>query len=215
MLGIVGGLIAFISLAMPWWTVAFSWSLMGIDSQTSVSVYLFQAKTGLPGYYSSPPPSQVDLWFGWIALVPMVIGGLMGMVGGLRQHGKMIFVSGLFVLASMTVFAVGLQSELSKGPIDPWGFSVPGLFSSGISHLDTELPLESITYMAYLTYGFWTALSAAVIMLAAPIVKRVHFKTRAHRVKDLENYQSLPFSIRAKRALLLGSQGKHINDYSS
>jgi hypothetical protein len=184
MLGIVGGVIAFVSLALPWWTVTFSWSLIGIDSQTWVLVYLFQAKAGLPGFYNSPPPSQVNLWFGWVALVLIVIGSLIGILGGLRQHTKMVFISGLLVLASMTVFAVGLQSELWKGPIDPWGFPVPGLFSSGITVSRTliPLPLEGITYIAYLTYGFWIALAGAVIMLASPIVKRVNFKSCARPI---------------------------------
>jgi hypothetical protein len=171
MLGIVGGLIALESLALPWWTVTFSWSLRGIDSQTFVSVCLFQAKIGLPGYSNSPPPSHVDLWFGWVALGLVIMGGLMGMAGGLRHRVKMILVGGLFVLASTTVFAVGLQSELWNGPANPWGFRVLGLFSSGVTVSEwlVPLPLESITYVAYLTYGFWIALAAAVLMLAAPL----------------------------------------------
>jgi hypothetical protein len=178
LLGIVGGVIALLSLALPWWTVTFSWNMMGIaQNQTWVLVYLFQAIAGLSGHYNFPPSSHVDLWFGWIALGLLVVGGLLGILGGLRQRVKMILVGGLLVLASMTVFAVGLQNELWKGPIDPWGFPVSGLFSSGIAVSRTliPLPLEGITYMAYLTYGFWIALASAVIMFAAPMVKRVHF----------------------------------------
>jgi hypothetical protein len=141
--------------------MALTFSFMGIDQPAYVSLYLYQARTSALGW---SPSSHLDLWFGWFALALVVSGGLLGTVGGLLRQGKMILVGGVFALASMTVFAVGLQSELWNVPVNPWGYLVPGVFSSGSIALEG---LSSVSYMTYLSSGFWIMLVAAIILFAA------------------------------------------------
>jgi hypothetical protein len=166
-LGILGALIAFISLVVPWWTMTLTFSFMGIDRPAHMSLYLYQAETSAMEWSAR---SHLDLWFGWIALVFVVFGGLLGAVGSLRQQGRLILVGGVFALISVTVFAVGLQSELWNAPVNPWGYSVPWLFSSG---LIDQGGLSHVSYTAYLSFGFWMALVAAVTMLVASLQKVV------------------------------------------
>jgi hypothetical protein len=51
-----------------------------------------------------------------------------------------------------------------NGPVVPWGFIVTGVFSSAT--IDQGY-LLSVSYMAYLSFGFWIALAAAVILLVS------------------------------------------------
>ncbi|MEM2971205.1 MAG: hypothetical protein QW270_02115 [Candidatus Bathyarchaeia archaeon] len=67
-------------------------------------------------------------------------------------------------MLSIIIFAVGLQSEISKAPTIAGGPMV-GLFSSG-SYNFMGLSMD---YSTYLSFGFWLALVAAIIMLVAPM----------------------------------------------
>jgi hypothetical protein len=164
-LGLVGGMIAFISLALPWWTMTLTFSYMGISRAAYMSLYLYQAKTTAVGWSAG---GHLDLWFGWVSLALVVSGGLLGVVGSLLRQGKMILVGGALALASMTVFAVGLQSEIWNAPINPWGYLLPGIFSSGSIDLGG---LSSADYATYLSFGFWVTLAASIMMLVAPWAK--------------------------------------------
>ena len=138
-----------------------TFSFMMITQTASMSLYLYQAKTTAMDWSAR---SHLSLWFGWIAMALVIFAGLLGTVGGLLRHGRTILVGGVLALASMAVFAVGLQSELWKAPINPWGYSLPGIFSSGSINLGD---LSSVSYTTYLSFGFWITLVAAIIMLAA------------------------------------------------
>lgn len=159
-IGIVGGIIAFISLALPWWMMTVSASGLGIGVSVDVSIYPYQAMARSSGYARGPTIVEVDLWYGWVALVLVVIGGLLGIVGSLVQSTRMILAAGgLLALLSTIVFAVGLQNELLTSPIVPL-WPLVGLFSSGNFAIYAN-------YTTYLSFGFWLALVAAIIMLVA------------------------------------------------
>jgi len=157
-IGIVAGIIAFISLALPWWTMTMSAEAMGMKISADVSVYPYQATASAIGVSQTV---TMELWFGWAALALIIIAGVAGTVGSVivGKNGKMILVvAGIFALLSIIIFAAGLQSELSKeAPVS--GFPEVGLFSSG-SYSFMEV---SMGYSAYLTFGFWLALVAAII----------------------------------------------------
>ena len=137
-IGIVGGILAFISLALPWWTAS---TIVG-----NVDLYLYQMTTPVGGFTL---PAE-ELWYCWTALALGVIGGLLGIVGSVTAYGKKLLVGGgALALLSIIIFAAGLQMHLS-------GLEAPfGLFSSGEG------------YSTYLSYGFWLALVAAIIMFVA------------------------------------------------
>jgi hypothetical protein len=164
-LGIVGGLLAIVSIALPWWAMAVTFSFMGIGREAYVSVFLYQAKTTFPGFNSNfQIHSLLDLWFGWIALALVVFGSLFGTVGGLFGHRKAILVGGAIALASLAVFAIGLQSAIWRGTTNPWGIAVAGIFSTGTIY---EGSLKYDSYTTYLSFGFWITLAATITMLIA------------------------------------------------
>jgi hypothetical protein len=148
-LGIVGAIIAFISLVLPWWTMIVSFSAFSY----SYSIYPYQASSAL----------GIDIWYGWAALVLVLIGGVLGVAGSLAQRTKMILViGGLLVLLSIIIFAVGLQNALSQSAVAMVYRNV-SLFSSG-SFLDAN-------YTTFLSFGLWLALIATIVMLAASRIK--------------------------------------------
>jgi hypothetical protein len=130
--GIVGAIIAFISIALPWWTV----SVLGATGNW----YLYNA-----GDYGA----GLNLWYNWVALLLIILGGVVGLAGSTMLNGKkMLIGGGLLALLSIIIFAAGLQMDLSSHN------ALVGIFSTG-------------TYSTYLSYGFWLALVAAIIMLVA------------------------------------------------
>ncbi|HLE75413.1 MAG TPA: hypothetical protein VI864_05145 [Candidatus Bathyarchaeia archaeon] len=145
-IGIVGGILAFVSLALPWWTM----SLSSLGVSMDVSVYPYMASMSGIGV------AAMDLWYGWVALALIIVGGLLGIVGGVKSDKtKLLSAGGALALVSIIIFAVGLQVTLLQGLL---GTNVY-LFGSGT--------IDSVNYFAYLSFGFWIALVAAIMMFVA------------------------------------------------
>jgi hypothetical protein len=161
-LGLIGGVIAFISLVLPWWSMALSASALGMSYSASVSIYPYQATASTMGFSSTV---SVNLWYGWAALALIIVGGILGIAGSLLTKGRIvILVGGLLALLSIVIFALGLQSELSQ-PLAS-GFPQASLFSSGSYN-------GLASYVTYLSFGFWIALVSAIIILVASARKTV------------------------------------------
>jgi hypothetical protein len=158
-MSIVGGLLAISSLVFPWWTVSVVFTFMGIDQPAYMSLYLYRVDTSALGWSGS---SHLNLSFGWITLALVVSASLLGILGGLLRRNRMVLIGGSCAIASMLVFVAGLQSELLNGPVVPWSFIVTGVFSS--ARIDRGY-LSYASYTAYLSFGFWIALAAAIILL--------------------------------------------------
>jgi hypothetical protein len=134
-IGIVGAILAFVSIALPWWTesaLGFSYDLKLYDQGTF---------------------STFNYWYGWLALVLVLLGGLLGLAGSVMSSGKKIVMGGgILALIAIIVFPVGFQMDLMR-----LNFPI-GMFGGTIS---------GVSFSAYLSYGFWLALVAAIIMLVA------------------------------------------------
>jgi hypothetical protein len=153
-IGIVGGILAFVSLALPWWTMSASSSaLSGYGGSISFDVYPYMAS--MAGWGAA----ATSLWYGWIALILIIVGGLLGIVGSLKpDKAKMLSYGGILALVSIILFAVGLQLDLLQGTLGT-GTENIYLFASG--------SIDSTSYFAYLSFGFWIALAAAIVMFVA------------------------------------------------
>jgi len=145
-IGIVGGILAFVSLVLPWWTL--SAAISGYGS-FSFDVYPYMASVAGWGV------EAMNLWFGWVALALIIVGGLLGIVGGiLPNKAKLLSYGGALALVSIIIFAVGLQLDLLQGTLGE-GYGNMYLFYFGSD------------YSAYLSFGFWIALAAAIVMFVA------------------------------------------------
>jgi len=135
-LGIVGAILAFISIALPWWTE----SVFGFN----YDLKLFDQATF----------STLNYWYGWLALLFVLLGGLLGLAGSVMPNGKQtVMAGGILALIGIIIFPIGLQTDLMR-------LNIPfGIFFSGT--------ISSINVSTYLSYGFWLALVAAIIMLLA------------------------------------------------
>jgi hypothetical protein len=156
LIGIVGVILAFIGLVLPWWTMTFSMTLQTTLSYTA-SIYLYQTTASGIGMTIT---NVINLWYGWVAFTLLVLGALLGIAGSLMTRARMILIlGGILALLSVIVFVAGLQNDLSSTS----GLSGIGLFSSG--------SYSSFSYMTYLSYGFWIALVGAILMLIASVIK--------------------------------------------
>lgn len=134
-LSIVGAILAFVSIALPWWT-------------ESAQGYSYDLKL-----YDQGALSTLNFWYGWLALVLVILGGVLGLAGSVMSNGKrMLMGGGILALIAIIIFPVGFQMDLMR-------LNVPfGIFGGTVS---------GISVSAYLSYGFWLALVAAIIMLVA------------------------------------------------
>ena len=149
-IGIVAGILAFVSIALSWWTVSIS--ATGITAP-SYDLYLYQAGT-IAG-------ATLDTWFIWAALALVIVGGLITIVASVMAKGKMILIGGgVLILLSMIIFAVGLNNALSPlaGVLPGIGLFSSGSFSSGS---------VTVSWSTYLSYGFWLALVAMILAFVA------------------------------------------------
>jgi hypothetical protein len=165
-IGIVGGILAFVSLALPWWTLSMSSTIMGMSVSVDVSVYPYQATASALGF---SVPADIGIWYGWVALAFVLIGGLLGIVGSVKlDKAKLLTIGGVLALLSIIIFALGLYLELAKAP-PAEGFPAVGIFASGSYNYEGT----SMNYSAYLSFGFWLALVAAIVMFVASRKKPV------------------------------------------
>lgn len=154
--GILGGILAFVALIMPWWTETASVPVTSLGSSTAIDfpLYLYEASAAV---LANPPTRLVTLdpWFCWATLALATLAALLAIVGSaVSGKGKWILVvGGVVALLSIVVFAGGFQSELSRT-------------GSGVDLFTATLgPWGTLT--AYPSFGFWGVFVAAVLMLVA------------------------------------------------
>jgi len=155
---IVGAILAFISIVLPWWTMTLSLPSDGVSASIDASMYLYQVT--VLGRSTGPG------WYSWVALAFVVIGGIFGIVGSIVKHGKRLVAGGgVLALLSIIVYAAGLQLDLMQGTSEVAVFGIPGLglFSSGTLTYGSV----SLNYTSYLSFGFWLALVSAIVLFIA------------------------------------------------
>ena len=155
-LGILGAIVAFASLSMPWWNLTASIPIMGLGNSTVIDFPLYLYSTSASIIVN--PSTQVvslDLWFCWATLPLVASAGIFAIVGSIAigKGNRILLVGGIVGLISIIVFAIGLQTELTA-------------LGSGLDLFTMASgPWGALT--AYLSYGFWGALVATVTMLVA------------------------------------------------
>jgi len=160
-LGIVGGILALVSLALPWWTMSISFS-NGPYRSVDLSILYTASQNDVvarlePNWY----PEQY-VFFGLLAIFIMVMGGATAIVSGVRPDMLKNFRRGTFILISIISFVIGLELILYR-----WiGWLNVFLFGSDEVIIIGE-HVEFVSYSSYLSFGFWLALAAAIIIFVA------------------------------------------------
>lgn len=156
---IAGGIIAFISIALPWWTMTQTSNLLGIAISSSLNLYLYRVSISLFDLEVG-----ANLWFGWIALALIVAGGAFGIMGGIRRRSGVLLAGGALAMSSILIFVVGLLIELPEMSFmreSPKELFYFGTYGNSPFH-----------FSIYLSSGFWLALIAGMIMLIVGVRAR-------------------------------------------
>jgi hypothetical protein len=172
-IGIIGGILGFVSLTLPWWTATISVSFGGSFS-TDVSVYLYQAT-----YVGMSRSIPDEFWYAWTALALVLAGSVLALAWSVITAKRRILLSlgGVLVLAGVVLFPVALQLNISNaaGLLGAGAPSGLGVFSSGSFYQG----FFAANYLTYLTFGFWIALAAVILMFVAASRKRPDEKPAA------------------------------------
>ncbi len=154
-IGILGAIIAFISLVLPWWTITLSSTTVGITASVDANLYLYQLANSITGF------SLANSWYAWSALALVIVGALLALAGSLTEKSRALLAGGgVLEIVAIIIFAVGLMMDLSNVS----GYTGLGLFSGGSVTYET---IFAASFSTYLSYGFWLALVAAIVMFAA------------------------------------------------
>lgn len=165
-LGIIGGILGFVGLVLPWWTMTVSGSFGGTSASADISMYLYRATVSGPGI------SEVldGPWYGWAAMAILLVGSVIALAGSVivTKRKALLAAGGALVLVSAILFLVAFQLNVSETLADTRGV-VPegvnlGLFASGSLEYEGYLTLN---YAAFLSFGFWITLAGAILILVA------------------------------------------------
>jgi len=190
--GLIGGVVALISLVLPWWTMAITWTISvgeyRVTASEEVVVYLYKAILGSPSLSIS---ADINLWFGALVIALMLAAGILGIVGSLFRMRSITFMAsgGALALLSAVFFAFNMYMELQRPTTLVGGVPRVGLFSIGTFGL-----ANTHIYIAYLSFGFWLALATGFMMLIATI-----WPHQYSSVSERTPAEGAPLSLRSQR----------------
>jgi hypothetical protein len=153
-IGIIGAVIALVSSGLPWWILTSSIA----EGDRVVLVYPYQATLSIMGQSLN---LNENLWYGWVAFVLIIAGGVLGVVGSILRYGrKLLYAGTALATIAAAVFTIGLQRRLAE-------MAIGGLRVSLFSNASQG----EIAYSSYLYYGYWLAFFAAIVMAVASMMQ--------------------------------------------
>jgi hypothetical protein len=157
-LGVVGCILGFLGLALPWWTMDITLNNLHVGT----TAYLYQVAT------SSGNSSYNIVSLGWYTVTPLVlllVGSILVLIASLLfENGRIILLIGAVLsLLALVLFPVGLQASFSSLSGISSLFGGIGVFSSG----SMSILGYSMTFSTYLTFGFWLSAVAVFFMFMA------------------------------------------------
>ncbi len=108
-LAIIAGIIALISLALPWFNGGFKGDIY--DMQFTASLYQIMGTVN-----GVSQTTFASVWFGWAAIAFLLIGIINSLVGSITigKKGQLLILSaGILALMSMVVFGAGMLTATS------------------------------------------------------------------------------------------------------
>ncbi len=161
-IAVVSGILAIISLALPWFNGAFK----GITYDMQFTASLYQISGVVNGISET---TFVNIWFGLVAVVFLLITVVSSFVGSMiaGKKGQLLILSaGILALMSMVVFGAGmLNSDFAKEELNP-AYTL-SYFPDSFGLTTQQIDADWYTYSWSLNFGFWTALAAGIIAFAS------------------------------------------------
>jgi hypothetical protein len=173
-LGIIAGIVAFVSLFLPWFTIEL-WT-RNLSNTMNFVAGLYQLTGTVEGVVKS---MFLVLWFNSGAFIFMLIAGLLSFAAGIsiKKHRVMIFLgSCALVLIAMGIFGYGLiNSNFAVEEINP-GYTISQFPEGSFGLSADESMLYSYDYSWTIGIGFWLALASAVLTLLAALMSKKDLK---------------------------------------
>lgn len=142
-IGIIAAILAFVSLALPWWAMSYS------VEDVSYSMSLYPWGVTYTGDMVGAGTTIVGVWSTYGALALIILGGILGLVGSAMatNMGKMLLLAaGILTILAPIIFVLGFLTI-------PMGASFLFYSALGIS--------------ASLSIGFGLAFIAAILAFIA------------------------------------------------
>ena len=168
-IAVLGAILCFVAIVLPWWTFINSSSITQSYGYNGweTSAYLYQS-THVVTQTSQQDVYSAD-WYGWTTLALVLAGTITSLAGSVGSwKSKAFLLSGaVLTLAGTIIFPVALSLNLNNSWAREAGIPEgAGLFSSGSNQGGYGV---TFSYSAYLSYGFWIALTGTILMLVAAV----------------------------------------------
>lgn len=137
--GIIGCVIAFVSMIFPWYSILTQTYM----NNTLTQFYLFMKKSPIPEFFEGWTPQYIRI----ITLTFVLAGGTLGIVGSLKKKTHILFSGAICIVFSLILFA-----------------SV--IVSNGGLLFGNRGGLGEIQYY-YLDIGYWLATISAIILFSS------------------------------------------------
>jgi hypothetical protein len=152
-IGVASAIIAFASLALPWWTMTISL----LETPLSWNMYTWGVRSPTEIVGDSLLFDFAD-WYRYAALAFIVVGVILGLVGSVtvgRRGWNILATSGISMILAAIIFVAGLATDPALADATP----PIGIFES------KEVTILEFSYSisTYLHIGFFLAITAAIL----------------------------------------------------
>ena len=150
-IGVASAIIAFASLALPWWTMTISL----LETPLSWDMYTWGVR--------SPTEGDALLFdfadsYRYAALAFIVVGAILGLAGSVtvrRRGWTILATSGISIILAAIIFVAGLATDPALTGATP----PIGIFESK----EISIPEFSYSISTYFNIGFFLAITAAIL----------------------------------------------------
>jgi hypothetical protein len=152
-IGVASAIIAFASLALPWWTMTISL----LETPLSWNMYTWGVRSPTEIVGDSLLFDFAD-WYRYAALAFIVVGVILGLAGSLtvgRRGWTILATSGILIILAAVIFVAGLATDPALADATP----PIGIFES------KEISILEFSYSisTYFNIGFFLAITAAIL----------------------------------------------------
>ena len=177
-LAIIAGILAVVSLALPWFDGGFKGDIY--DMQFSASLYQISGTVN-----GMSETTFTLLWFSLVAVAFLVISAVSSFVGSVTVGKKgqlLILMGGILALMSMVVFGAGiLNSNFVVMHLNP--LYTLSYFQDQFGLTSQQISMDHYVYSWSLNVGFWAAFVAGILAFASLVAHKINRAASTKPVK--------------------------------